>query len=102
MCNNDLSLKLEYAHIEDLNLEKYIFYTKFDNHEWTQIILSRIHDDMFWLGDAQIVIDIDLIHKVTRFNNERCNHVNEKSIRKIVEKNLKTKFDGRNMKVDPI
>ena len=47
MCNNDLSLKSEYAHIEDLNLVKYMFYKKIDNHEWTQIILIKIHDDMF-------------------------------------------------------
>ena len=52
MCNNNLSLKFEYVHLEDLNLVKYMFYTEFDNHEWTQIILSRVHDDMFWLGDA--------------------------------------------------
>ena len=55
--------------IQDLNLVKYMFYTKFDNHEWTQIILSKIHDNIFLLGDAQIVIDNDLIHKVTRLSN---------------------------------
>ena len=57
---------------------------------------------MFWLGDALIFIGNDLSHKFTRFNNEGCNPINEKSVRKIVEKNLKTKFDRRNMIVDPI
>ena len=47
MCNNDLSLKFEYAYLDGLNLVKYMFYTEFDNHKWTQIILSRVHDDMF-------------------------------------------------------
>ena len=31
MCRIDLSLKLEYVHIENFNLVKYMFYTKFDN-----------------------------------------------------------------------
>ena len=53
-----------------------MFYTEFDNHEWTRIILSRVHDDLLWLGDSQIVIDDDLIHKVTGLSNEGCNPVN--------------------------
>ena len=35
-------------------------------------------------------------------SNEGCNHVNKKNVKKIVETNLKTKFNGRNMKVEPI
>ena len=34
MCNNDLSLKPKYVGLEELNLVEYIFYTKFNNHEW--------------------------------------------------------------------
>ena len=33
VCNGDLSLKSEYTDLEELNLVKYMFYTKFDNHE---------------------------------------------------------------------
>ena len=62
MCNNDLSLKPKYANLEEHNLVKYIFHTKFDNHEWTRKILSGVHDDLLWMGDAQILIDNDLIH----------------------------------------
>ena len=47
MCNDDLSLKSKFMHLEKLNLVKYILYIEFDNHEWTQIILSRVHDDIF-------------------------------------------------------
>ena len=65
MCNNDLTLKPEYASLDGLNLVKYMFYTEFDNHEWTRIILSRVHDDLLWLEDAQVLIDNDLIHYVT-------------------------------------
>ena len=46
ICRNDLSLKLEFAYLEWLNLVKHMFYTDFDNHDWTRIILSRIHDDL--------------------------------------------------------
>ena len=65
MCNNDLNLKPEYASLDKLNLVKYMFYIEFDNHEWTKIILSRVYNDLLWLGDAQVQIDNDLIHHVT-------------------------------------
>lgn len=77
-----------------------MFYTKFDNHYWTQIILSRVHDDMFWLADEKVVIENDLIHKVKGLSNEGYNPINEKNFRKMVERNLNTKFDGRHVKVD--
>ena len=68
-------------------------YTEFNNNDQTQIILSRVHDDLLWIGDAHIVIDNDLIHKVTRLGNEGCNHVSEKNVRKMVQMNLDTSFD---------
>ena len=48
------------------------------------------------------MIDDDLIHKVTRLSNEGCNPMNEKNVRKMVQTNLFTRFDGRNMKVNTI
>ena len=33
-------------------------------------------------------------------SSEGCNPVNEKNVREMVEMNLNTMFDGRNMKVD--
>lgn len=75
MYNNDLTLKSKYVHLNELNLVKYIFYTEFDSHEWTWIILSRVHDEMFWLGDVNVSIDNDLSHKVTRLSNEGWNPV---------------------------
>ena len=38
ICNNDLTLKLEYARLERLNLIKKIFYTDFENEEWVRIV----------------------------------------------------------------
>lgn len=60
MCNNDLLLKPKHRYIECLNLVKNMFYTDFDNNEWTRIILSKVHDDFLWLGDSIVCIGNDL------------------------------------------
>ena len=85
MCNNDLSLKSEHRYLECLSLVKHMFYTYFNNNDWTRIILSRVHDDLLWLGDSIISIDNDLIHKVTRLSNQGSNPVNIKNVRKILK-----------------
>ena len=69
MCNGNLSLKPNYAYLNELNLINYILFIEFDNHEWSRIILRRVHKEMFWVGDIPIIIDNDLIHKVTRLRN---------------------------------
>ena len=102
MCNNDLSFKYEHRYLERLNLVKHMFYMNFNNNDWTRIILSRVHDDLLWLGDSIICIDNDLIHKVTSLRSQGSNPVNIKNVRKLVEANLNTYFDGRNMKVNSI
>ena len=95
MYSNDLSLKLEFAYLERLNLVKHMFYMDFNNHEWTRIILSRIHDDLLWLGDSIISIDNDLIHKVIGLSNQGSNPLNIRNVCKIVKTNLNMYFDGR-------
>lgn len=102
MCNGYLSLKYKYAYMNELNLNKYMFYMEFDNHEWTRIILSQFIEEFFWVGDVPIVIINESIHKVIGLRNEGCDTVNDGNVRKTVETNLQTKFDGRNMKVDMI
>ena len=102
ICNNDLSLKPEYTYLEQLNLVKHMFYTDLDNHEWTRIILRKVHDDLLWLGNLIICINNDLIQKVTGLRNEGCIPINIKNVRKLVETNLNTSFDGRNMKINTI
>lgn len=102
MCNGDLTLKYEYAYLNELNLVKYMFCMEYDNHEWTGLILSRVHEEVFWIGDAPVAFGNDLIHMVTSLSNECFNLVNDKNVRQTVERNLYTRFDGRNMKVDMI
>ena len=79
-----------------------MFYMNFNDEDWIRIILSRVHDDLLWLGDSVVCIDNDLIHKVTGLHNKGSNPVNTRHARKIVEANLNTYFDGRNMKVNSI
>ena len=102
ICRNDLSLKPEFTYLERLHLIKHMFYMDFDNQDWIRIILSRIHDDLLWLGDLVVCIDNDLIHKVINLSNKGSNPVNTRNACKIIEANLNTYFNGRNMKVNSI
>ena len=51
-----------FEHLEKLKVVQYIFYHEYENEEWTRIILSRVHDNMFWIGDEPVKITSDLIH----------------------------------------
>ena len=79
-----------------------MFYIDFDNHEWTRIILRRIHDDLLWLGDSIFSIDNDLIHKIIGLSNRGSNLVNIRNVCKIFEANINTYFDRRNKKFNSI
>ena len=59
ICNNDFFLKARYGNLSELNLVKYMFDMEFENHEWIEIILSRKHDELLYLGDSQVFIDND-------------------------------------------
>lgn len=74
-----------------------MFYIDFDNHEWSGIILRIFHEGIFWVADIPIMIDNNMIQKLTGHSNEGFNLVNEKNVKQLVEPNLKTKSDGRNM-----
>lgn len=43
-----------------------------------------------------------MIHRLTRLSNEGINLVNEKNVKKMVETNLKTKSNGRNIRINLI
>lgn len=55
-----------------------------------------------WVGDVPVVIENEMIHKLTSLRNEGSNPIHTKNVKKVVESNLKIKSDGRNMKVDMI
>ena len=77
-----------------------MLHTKFDNHEWSRIILRRIHEGIISLGDIPIMIENNMIHMLTCLSNEGINPMNERNVRKLVEMNVKIKSDGRNTRID--
>ena len=42
--NHDMTVKAEFEHLSELDSFKYHFYCELVTYEWTQIIISRIHD----------------------------------------------------------
>ena len=60
-----MTMKPIFEHLKELDLFKYHFYHELDTEEWTQIILSRIHDGKLWMQDSVDDISADLIHEVT-------------------------------------
>ena len=62
--NDDMTMKPRFEHLKELNLLKYHFYHELDTDEWTQIILSRLHDGKLWMQDSVIDIFANLIHEV--------------------------------------
>ena len=57
---------------------------------------------MLWVGHIPVMIDNDMIHKLTSLSNEGSNPNNEKSIKKLVETNIELVSYGRNMKLDQV
>ena len=49
--NHDMTIKPRFENMKELDLFKYHFYHELDIDEWTQIILSRIHDGKLWMQD---------------------------------------------------
>lgn len=52
----DISFKEVFEHLGKLNVTQVIFHHELKNEEWTRIILSRIHDNKFWINSEPIEI----------------------------------------------
>lgn len=76
--NHDMTMKLRFEHIKELDLFKYHFYHELDTDEWTQIILSRIHDGKLWMQDNAINIYVNLIHEVIGFSKKGSELIDDK------------------------
>lgn len=81
---------------------KYTFYHEFYNEDWSKIILTRIHDEKFWIGDNVIDISAKLIHEVTRLCNQGSIPLNEKNVKKIMIENTKSTYNGRGIIISQI
>ena len=73
-----------------------------ENEKWVRIVLIRVHDDLLWLRESIVCIDDESIHKVIGFPNKGSNSVNTQHAHKLVEANLNSYFNGKNMKVNTI
>lgn len=100
--NHDMSVKLDFEGLKDLDLVKYYFYLDLDNIEWTQTILSRIHNGKFWMGDNVVEISTNLIHEVTGICKQGSISVGEKLVKKKVEQNTKAVYNGKAMVISTI
>ena len=85
-----MSFKDEFNYLGQLRIGQFLFRHKFENEEWARIILSRIHDNKFWIGEQVVDITSDLLHEVTRVRNKGKIPINEKNVKKVLEANTKT------------
>ena len=78
------------------------FYYELDTDEWTQIILSRIHDRKFWIQDNVVDVSINPIHEVTGLSKEGSVPIGEKLVKKKVESYTKVVYNGKSMVISSI
>lgn len=83
--NHDMIVKPGFENIRELALFKYHFYCELGTDEWTQIILSRIHDGKLWMQDNVVDIFSNLIHEVTGLSKQGSVPIGEKLVKKKVE-----------------
>lgn len=100
--NHDMTIKPKFEHLKDLGLFKYYFYHELENKEWTQIILNRIHNGEFWMGDNVFDISSDLAHEVVGLRKQGSLPNGVKLVKKKVELNTKVVYNGKAMVVSTI
>lgn len=82
-----MPLKVGFEHLGQNEVVKYLFYYEFNNEEWTKIILNRIHDGKFQMGDNVIEILANLIYEFIGLRNEGSIPLNEKNVKKSIIEN---------------
>ena len=81
---------------------KYHLYHELDIDEWTQIILSRIHDGKLWMQDNVVEISIDLIHEVIGLRKQGSVPIGENLVKKKVESYTKGVYNGKAIVISSI
>ena len=79
-----------------------MFYTNFETHEWRKNIIIYIHKGMFRVGNVLIMFENDMINMLISLCHDGRNLISEKNVKKLVYANLKTKLDGKNMRIELI
>ena len=97
--NHDMTMKPIFEYLKKLDMFIYKFYQEFYIGEWTQIILSRIHDGKLWMEDSVLYILADLIHEVTSLSKQGRVPIGEKMVKKKVESYTKVVYNGKDMMI---
>ena len=100
--NHDMTMKPIFEHFKEPNLFKYHFYRELAIDEWTQIILSRIHDGKLWMQDNVVDISTNLIHEVTSLSKQSSVPIGDKMVKKKVESYTKVGYNGKAMVISTI
>lgn len=77
-----------------MKVGQFVFKHDFDNEEWALIILRRIQENKIWKGQQVFDITNELINEVIGLRNKAKILINEKNVKKVVEANTKTKWNG--------
>ena len=99
--NHDMTVKPGYEHLKEIDLFKYHYYQEMDTNEWTEIILSRIHDGKLWMEDNVVDILANLIHEVTSLRKQGSVPIGEKLVKK-VESFMKVVSNGKAIMISTI
>ena len=100
--NHDMTMNPKFDHLKEFDLFKYHFHHELDTDEWTQIILSRIHDGKLWVQDNVVDILANLIHEVTGLSKQGSVPIGEKMVKKKVESYTKADYIGKAMVISSI
>lgn len=92
----------EFMQLENHPIIEYATTYEFNEFEWIQILLSRIHDDLFWIGEVPVRITRDLIHEMTGLSKKGVVIPAGKDVRKLVEQACKSRSDRRGMTIESI
>lgn len=52
----DMTFMDEFMHLENNPIIEYVTAYEFYESEWIKILLSKIHDDLFWIGEVPVRI----------------------------------------------
>lgn len=102
MMNPNMSFKDEFTHFTNHPIIEYVTAYEFYELEWIKILLSRIHDDLFWIGEVLVHITSDLIYEITELSKTGAILPTGKDVRKQVEKACRSRSDKHGMTIEPI
>lgn len=90
MMNPDKTFTEEFTHLENHPIIKYATAYEFYESEWIKILLSRIHDDLFWIGEVPFRITTNLIYEMTGLSKIVTILPVGKDVRKLAEQAYKS------------